>query len=59
MEPLPPLPFPLSRFYAVVRMDPLTMIKDLGLDDAETLRETEALHPKKYLVYVNIVSIQS
>ncbi|KAM5537845.1 hypothetical protein V8D89_008487 [Ganoderma adspersum] len=34
-------------------MDPLTMVKDLGLDDPETLVAIETFRPKKYLVYVD------
>ena len=31
------------------------MVKDLGLDDPETLAAIEAFRPKKYLVYVDTV----
>nr|VWP01925.1 Candidapepsin-4 (EC (ACP 4) (Aspartate protease 4) (Secreted aspartic protease 4) [Ganoderma boninense] len=46
--------FPVPWFYAVIRMDPLAMVTDLGLDDTETLAEVEMFNPKKYLVYVNL-----
>lgn len=32
------------------------MVKDLGLDDVQTLAAVEGFRPKKYLVYVNLVS---
>ena len=38
-------------------MDPVAMVKDLGLNDAETLEAVEAFNPKTYLVYVNLVSL--
>ena len=41
--------------YAIIRMDPEAMIKDLGLDDPETLSEVEKMNPQKYLVYVEWV----
>ena len=49
--------FPSGLAYAVVRMDPLTMVKDLGLDDAETLNAVGAMTPKRYLVYLEYVSM--
>ena len=49
--------FPVPWFYAVIRMDPVVMVKDLGLNDVETLKAVEAFSPKKYLVYVNLVSL--
>ena len=49
--------FPSGLAYAVVRMDPVAMVKDLGLDDAETLNAVEAMTPKKYLVYLEYVSM--
>ncbi len=47
--------FPTPWFYAAIRMDPLTMVMDLGLEDPETLAAVEELHSKKYLVYVDFV----
>ncbi|KAI0697389.1 hypothetical protein C8T65DRAFT_743184 [Cerioporus squamosus] len=44
---------PLPGHYAVIRMDPETMLKDLGLDDAATLNEVRQMSVKKYLVYLN------
>ncbi len=58
MEPLPLLPFQQARFYAVVQMDPLAMVKNLGLEDPKILLAVEALHPKTYLVYVDVVSVE-
>ena len=49
--------FPVPWFYAVVRMDPLTMVMDLGLNDEETLEAVKGFNPKKYLVYVNFVCV--
>ena len=49
--------FPVPWFYAAIRMDPVAMVKDLGLNDAETLEAVEAFNPKTYLVYVNLVSL--
>ena len=49
--------FPSGLAYAVVRMDPVAMVKDLGLDDAETLNAVGAMTPKKYLVYLEYVSM--
>ncbi|RDX48679.1 hypothetical protein OH76DRAFT_1483764 [Lentinus brumalis] len=46
------LTFPPPFTYAVIRMDPVTMVKDLGLDDPATLAEVEGMSPKKYLVYI-------
>ncbi|RPD57876.1 hypothetical protein L227DRAFT_529620 [Lentinus tigrinus ALCF2SS1-6] len=44
---------PLPHYYAAIRMDPVAMAKDLGLDD-EAIAEAEALaeRTKKYLVYM-------
>ncbi|RDX48720.1 hypothetical protein OH76DRAFT_1310311, partial [Lentinus brumalis] len=39
--------------YAVLRMDPEAMVKDLGLDDAATLDEVRQMSAKKYLVYLD------
>ena len=50
-----PLPF----VYAVIRIDPDTMVKDLGLDDLETLNDVRKIDPKKYLVYVEWVRYHS
>ncbi len=48
--------FPVPWFYAVICMDPVAMVEDLGLNDAETLAAVAGFNPKKYLVYVNLVS---
>ena len=47
---------PSPKVYAVIRIDPETMVRDLGLDDEETLAEVKEMNPKKYLVYVEWVS---
>ena len=47
-------PFPL--YYAVIQMDPKTMIKDLQLDDEQSSKEVEAMRPQKYLIYLARVS---
>ena len=47
---------PSPKVYAVIRIDPETMVRDLGLDDEETLAEVKEMSPKKYLVYVEWVS---
>ena len=47
---------PLPRYYAVIQMDPKTMVKDLQLDDEQALKEVEAMRPQKYLVYLDVVS---
>ncbi|RDX48700.1 hypothetical protein OH76DRAFT_650215 [Lentinus brumalis] len=44
---------PMPGHYAVVRMDPEAMLKDLGLDDAATLDEVRQMSVKKYLVYLD------
>ncbi|KAI1786332.1 hypothetical protein LXA43DRAFT_59437 [Ganoderma leucocontextum] len=44
--------FPSGFAYAVIKMDPLAMVKDLGLDDLDTLAAAAAMKPKKYLVYL-------
>ncbi len=41
--------------YAVLRMDPEAMLKDLGLDDAATIEEVRQMSVKKYLVYLDWV----
>ena len=38
-------------------MDPLAMVQDLGLVDADTLEAVDGFNPKKYLVYVNLVCV--
>ncbi|RPD68980.1 hypothetical protein L226DRAFT_435205, partial [Lentinus tigrinus ALCF2SS1-7] len=38
--------------YAVIRTDPEAMLKDLGLDDPDTLKEAQCMLRKKYLVYL-------
>ena len=47
--------FPLPRYYAVIQIDPKTMIKDLRLDDEQALKEVEAMQPQKYLIYLELV----
>ena len=46
---------PLPHHYAVIRMDPEAMLRDLGLDDPVTLDEVRKIPVKKYLVYLNWV----
>ncbi|RPD57914.1 hypothetical protein L226DRAFT_470105 [Lentinus tigrinus ALCF2SS1-7] len=43
---------PLPSHYAVIRTDPEAMLKDLGLDDPETLAEAKDMSRKKYLVFL-------
>ncbi len=42
--------------YAVIRLDPETMVKDLGLDDPTTLTEVAKMSTRKHLVYLWSVS---
>ncbi|TFK84706.1 hypothetical protein K466DRAFT_654628 [Polyporus arcularius HHB13444] len=39
--------------YAVIRLDPECMVRDLGIDDAATLAEISKIHPRKYLIYLD------
>lgn len=48
---------PLPHHYAVIRMDPVRMVTDLGLDDPDTLREAQNMKTRKYLVYLSFVSL--
>ena len=48
--------FPSGLAYGVIKMDPSSMVKDLGLDDPDTLAAVAAMTPKKYLVYLEHVS---
>ena len=48
--------FPQPRRFAVVQMDPITMLTTAGLDDPEALAVAKALMPKKYMVYLESVS---
>ncbi|RDX48702.1 hypothetical protein OH76DRAFT_1352070, partial [Lentinus brumalis] len=43
---------PLPSHYAVIRIDPEAMVKDLALEDAETLHEVRSMSRKKYLVFL-------
>ena len=36
--------------YAVIQMEPTSMVKNLGLEDLETLSKVGKMNPKKYLV---------
>ncbi|RPD57873.1 hypothetical protein L227DRAFT_602221 [Lentinus tigrinus ALCF2SS1-6] len=45
--------FPLPHHYAIIRTDPEAMVKDLGFDDPETLKEAQGMSRKKYLVYLD------
>ncbi|RPD72084.1 hypothetical protein L226DRAFT_467553 [Lentinus tigrinus ALCF2SS1-7] len=45
--------FPLPHYYAVIRTDPEAMVKDLGFDDPETLKEARGMSRNKYLVYLD------
>ncbi|KAI0800134.1 hypothetical protein C8Q74DRAFT_1191240, partial [Fomes fomentarius] len=47
---------PLPHHYAVIRMDPVRMVTDLGLDDPDTLREAQHMKTRKYLVYLSFVA---
>ncbi len=51
--------FPSGLLYGVIRMDPRAMVADLGLDDQDTLDAVEEMKPKKYLVYLEHVSLLS
>ena len=42
--------------YAVIQFKPVSMVQDLGIDDAATMAEALKIHPRKYLVYLNCVS---
>ena len=53
-----PLPFPIPSNFAVVRMDPVAMVRRLKLDQL-AIAEAEAMRPQKYLVYLTIVSVHS
>ncbi len=47
---------PKARRIAAVRMDPVDMVSRLNLDDI-ALAQARALQTKKYLVYLDLVSI--
>ncbi len=51
------LPFPSGMSYAFIKMDPLAMVRNLGLDDGETLAAVAEMKPKKYLIYLEYVSL--
>ena len=42
--------------YAVIQFKPVSMVQDLGIDDAATMAEALKIHPRKYLVYLDCVS---
>ena len=44
---------PCDRSFAVIRMDPVAMVRHLN--DPEATRAAEALSPRKYLVYLDEV----
>lgn len=46
---------PNTGTYAVIRLNPVAMVKDL--DDPEALVAAEALQTKRYLVYIEYVSV--
>ncbi|KAI0350643.1 hypothetical protein OH77DRAFT_1412785 [Trametes cingulata] len=39
--------------YAVVRMDPVAMVEELGIDDVEAVAAARAMQPKSYLIYLD------
>ena len=41
--------------YAVIQFKPVSMVQDLGIDDAATMAEALKIRPRKYLVYLNCV----
>ena len=43
--------------YAFIKMDPLAMVGNLGLDDSKTLAAVAKMKPKKYLIYLEYVSL--
>ncbi len=46
---------PNSSTYAVIRMNPIAMVKDLN--DPEALSAAEALPTKAYLIYIDCVRV--
>ncbi len=46
---------PGPNYYAVIRLDPISMVMDLGLDDPITLAEAKQMVTKRYLVYLHWV----
>lgn len=46
---------PNTDTYAVIRMNPVAMVKDLN--DPEALSAAEALQTKAYLIYIDHVSV--
>ena len=50
---------PTEGYYAGVRMDLEAMVRAVNLDDRQALDEVRRMEPKKYLVYLAVVSIQS
>ncbi|KAI0752786.1 hypothetical protein C8Q80DRAFT_475904 [Daedaleopsis nitida] len=46
-------PFPPMNQFAVIRMNPIAMVQELTLDD-RALSRARAMHPQKYLVYLDI-----
>ena len=51
------LNFPHIRRFGVVQVDPVAIVKGAGVADPTALREAETLVTKKYLVYLDTVSI--
>ena len=51
---MPRIRFPKAQRFAVAKMDPVAMVVNLGLD-AQAVAEAEAMMPKKYLVYLDVV----
>ncbi len=50
--------FPSGLAYAVIQMNPLAMVRDLGLDDdPEIVAAVAEMKPKKYLIYLEFVSV--
>ncbi|KAI0697395.1 hypothetical protein C8T65DRAFT_743190 [Cerioporus squamosus] len=45
---------PSSLYYAAVRIDPVAMVQDLGLDDPQTLTEARGLMNKTYLALLGL-----
>ena len=50
---------PTESYYAGVRMDLEAMVRAVNLDDRQALDEVRRMEPKKYLVYLAMVSVQS
>ena len=46
---------PSSLCYAAIRIDPIAMVRDLGLDDPQTLAEARGVKNRTYLVLLHMV----